>query len=830
MAPHSTPFHWHETHHRLKHYLPSQRPLKDFIHHNTLHAFQHMPFHTAMRQANGTFGYHVYLTLNEFRKKYKSGEISHEALLRSILHRKGEAASEEWFLKATENKYITPTSQRIGGLRNQWKDILHLNLDKIVHPVFFKLVAAYLDQGISIWEFPLADKGFLKGIIALEKSSFFSLFKSARVKKVLLEDELSVQRLLKLIVGDERYFETYLFDQQFTHPGWSGMISTLEDYSESLLDTRKITLHDAIVLELLLELDALDSTFGQDWKPLGNLSIKTPEPLFEPVPTTDYYEVMAIWQAALEWSYYDQVIKGLQEPRNEKADSEKASMQAFFCIDDRECSFRRYVEQADPNCKTYGTAGFFNIDAFFRPEHSKFHTKICPAPMDAKYLIRETESKLVHTEDSQFSKQAHGLFGGWLISQSLGFLSAFKLMANVWRPAESATMVSSAQHMDPDAELHIHREASPKMAGHLLAGYTIAEMADRVESLLRSCGLIDDFAELIYMVGHGASSINNTHYAGYDCGACSGRPGSVNARAFAAMANNKEVRQMLAERGLQLPEGTRFIGALQDTTRDEISFFDVANLPENLAALHKNHASTFTQALAHNATERSRRFNMTFTGKEEKYIHEEVKLRAVELFEPRPELNHATNALLIIGKREFSKHLFLDRRAFLNSYNHRLDPDGTQLFDILSAITPVCGGINLEYYFSRTDNYRLGAGTKLPHNVMGLFGVANGLEGDLRTGLPAQMIEVHDPIRLLVVIEQTPEIVYKSICTNPKLFEWYANEWVRLVCINPKTKEAMLLSKGKFVTYTAFSSPPPVVTDVLNLVQSTSGNIPIHQF
>ncbi|MCE2962374.1 MAG: putative inorganic carbon transporter subunit DabA [Chitinophagales bacterium] len=46
----------------IKHFLPSQWALKDFIHHNTLHAFQHQPFFKGLNQAYELFGYKVTLS------------------------------------------------------------------------------------------------------------------------------------------------------------------------------------------------------------------------------------------------------------------------------------------------------------------------------------------------------------------------------------------------------------------------------------------------------------------------------------------------------------------------------------------------------------------------------------------------------------------------------------------------------------------------------------------------------------------------------------------------------------------------------------------------
>jgi len=189
------------------------------------------------------------------------------------------------------------------------------------------------------------------------------------------------------------------------------------------------------------------------------------------------------------------------------------------------------------------------------------------------------------------------------------------------------------------------------------------------------------------------------------------------------------------------------------------------------------------------------------------------------MFEPRPELGHGTNSLCIIGNRKLTRGIFLDRRAFLNSYDYRTDPDGKILTNVMRPIGLVCGGINLEYYFSRVDNFKLGAGTKLPHNVMGLIGVANSSDGDLRTGLPVQMIEVHDPVRLLVVVEHFPEIVLKAIQSAPDIYEWYNNDWVHIAALHPDTKEIHYFNNGRFSLYNTPSGSIAAISDTGQLVE-----------
>ena len=811
--------------HELRHYLPSQAPLKDFIHHNTLHAFQNLKFPKALTTASEIFGYRVTLSLHEYRQLYRNGTIREDVLDRILKEQKGEEATA-WKLKLTQQKLDHKGHARIGELRKAWKRIYNFDLELEIQPLLFRLLCSYLDQGISISAYPLTNYGFLRSVKELQNNSFVGIFKSKRVIQILESGNYTMESLLKLLVGDPAIYEQYIFDQQFAHQGWSGMAAYLEEHPESLLDRRKISLHDLIVVELLLEIDALDKKFNQNWAPLSSRIYKYPEPLFKNVEIDEFRETLYLWQLAYEWSYYDEVLAGLQLGKEDTQSPASKSFQAMFCIDDRECSIRRYLEKIDPNCETFSTAGFFGVEFYYQPEHGKFYTKLCPAPLHPNYLVKEVERRSRRKKDVHFNKRSHSLVTGWLITQTLGFWSAFRLFLNVFKPSMSPATTSSFKHMDKFANLTYQNYNPHFKQGDLQIGFSTDEMVDRVEGVLRSIGLVKDFAKIIYVVGHGASSANNTHYAGYDCGACSGRPGSVNARVFCNMANHPKVREKLEERGLSIPKDTHFFGALHDTTRDEIEFFDEASLPWLSIDEHLKNQFVFKRALAHNARERSRRFASINPSWSLAKINRKIKTRSVSLFEPRPEYNHATNCLCIVGRRSLTKNLFLDRRSFLNSFDYRYDPEGKYLLDILKAVAPVCGGINLEYYFSRVDNQKLGAGTKLPHNVMGLIGVANGIDGDLRPGLPAQMVEIHDPLRLLVVVEHFPEVVLKTLQSSAETYEWFKNDWIHLVVIHPETKALYVLADGEYKPYEPLKQPG-VASDLTKLVMSSRENLSV---
>jgi uncharacterized protein YbcC (UPF0753/DUF2309 family) len=178
-----------------------------------------------------------------------------------------------------------------------------------------------------------------------------------------------------------------------------------------------------------------------------------------------------------------------------------------------------------------------------------------------------------------------------------------------------------------------------------------------------------------------------------------------------------------------------------------------------------------------------------------------VEGRADDLAQPRPEYGHATNAFCIIGRRTRTRGLFLDRRAFLVSYDPSRDDDGAILARIMAAVVPVVAGINLEYYFSYVDPTGYGCGTKLPHNVTSLLGVMDGAQSDLRTGLPWQMVEIHEPTRLAIVVEGTRDRLRRVVEANPTIARLVQHRWLWLACLDAESGLLWELAKAEFVPY-----------------------------
>lgn len=75
------------------HFLPSQGPITAFVHHNTLHAFEHLPFERAVERAAVLYGWSPYLG------EERGGRETAERLRRmsaDVLARWGEARIERW--------------------------------------------------------------------------------------------------------------------------------------------------------------------------------------------------------------------------------------------------------------------------------------------------------------------------------------------------------------------------------------------------------------------------------------------------------------------------------------------------------------------------------------------------------------------------------------------------------------------------------------------------------------------------------------------------------------------------------------------------------------
>jgi len=114
---------------------------------------------------------------------------------------------------------------------------------------------------------------------------------------------------------------------------------------------------------------------------------------------------------------------------------------------------------------------------------------------------------------------------------------------------------------------------------------------------------------------------------------------------------------------------------------------------------------------------------------------------------------------------------------------------------------PVAVNIAMDYDFSRVHPEGFGAGFKLPLNIVSLLGVITGSKSDLRIGLARQMVELHEPMRALVLPEAAEPHVRALLSDHARLARLVQNGWMQLGRIDPVEGRVELYRDGGFLPW-----------------------------
>ncbi len=952
------------------HLLPKQSPLHMFVHHNTLHAFEHLHFEKAVVDAAARLGTQPYQSERAFAQCLESARIrasdidavldrpdcrpdaavipggptrqEFRALRLRHLFEIPKGAALHWMLEETGTLFrfhgrapgparaailqsaerisvdlapMTPRAREEQALEHLWRSLLAVaplvsrpsvgvrlrdqildahgvDTDRLVHPLLIRFCAAFVDQGIAYWHMPGREHGLLEAFRSLYGVGSGPLDPWMRgLSKELRRQQRNGWDATRTVHGaledlgvPRGQWERYIEETLLSLRGWAGMIRQLEERPDTApVDPIPARLMDYLALQLTLDLHAAKFELrnqADDSVRLGdpNSQIARREKTREldlelvyegfiaaqlagvgPAEVTSSVEAKC-WLAevhvfdsnerrrllhlAYERRHRIGVLDGLTgHCRLGGAPAMGARYQAVFCIDDREESLRRHLEELRSDIETFGYAGFFGIAMAYQGIEDIRPRPLCPVAVRPSHYVHEraleeSEAVAFAGKRRRQGQVTHSiglgskmLTRGGLLSALFGFLAVIPLLGRTLFPRSTERLAHWALHRTapiPPTRLHLERTGESRSDG-LAAGYTVDEMAEIVGSVIATTGMEGNLCSIVLIVGHGSSSLNNPHEAAHDCGATGGGRGGPNARAFAQMANDARVRARLRASNLVIPESTWFMGAYHNTCDDSMSYYDEDLLPAQLVGALADVKDAFTDACRLDAHERCRRFESASMDLDPESALLHAEAHAYDLAQPRPEYGHATNAVCIVGRRGRTRGLFLDRRAFLVSYDPTQDPAGAILAGLLRSVGPVGAGINLEYYFSFVDPTGYGSGTKLPHNIVGLVGVMDGHASDLRTGLPWQMVEIHEPVRLLTIVEATTEMLERVLAQEAGLANLVNNAWIQLVAWDPDGDAMAVYENGRFRPYATENPAIAVVNRSMDFYYGRRGHLgPAH--
>ncbi len=514
-----------------------------------------------------------------------------------------------------------------------------------------------------------------------------------------------------------------------------------------------------------------------------------------------------VWQLALEIGYQRGLARQLASAARHGVAEAQAEVQAAFCIDVRSEPLRRALEAASPGMQTLGFAGFFGLPVAYTPLATQARRPQLPGLLAPSIEVGDciVSGPAAGSEGDARAHADAALQAAASRSRQGRFALADQWLAASRWPGASFSFVEAAglgylgklghwllpgrKERARDDLDGLPARYRPICRPRLLGLYPEAKVA-LAARVLHAMGLERRLAPLVLLVGHGSQSANNAHAAALDCGACCGQSGEVNARSLAQLLNEPAVRQGLAAQGVSIPDVTVFVAALHNTTTDEIEGFDLDLLPQAARERWERLQAVFCRAGEQVRRERASSLRLDPYAPSEELL-EQLRRRANDGAQTRPEWGLAGNAAFLIAPRRLSRGLALGGRCFLHDYDASEDADGSVLELLMTAPMLVAHWINWQYHTSTCDPQRLGSGNKLLHNVVGgSLGVFEGNGGDLRIGLSRQSVHdgtrwMHEPLRLTVVIDAPQAAIDAVIGKHAVVRQLLDNGWLHLWRLAP---------------------------------------------
>ena len=480
-----------------------------------------------------------------------------------------------------------------------------------------------------------------------------------------------------------------------------------------------------------------------------------------------------LWQSALEQSFADDLKSKIVGTDSTQVNACEFAVSVVTCIDVRSDVLRVEAEEV-PGVRTVGMAGFFGVDLCVGNLGNGGGENFAP-------IILTPSLKVVDKRQTRFLwslpslwKYASSGSGALAIAEGFGFVNGVLSAVNTFAPKFSR-------------KLNRPFEPARWLDG---TGSDISFLVDeqKLEYALNILAIVfpldlEITAEVVF-VGHGAEASNTPFRSMYECGACGGNNGGLNARFAASLMNDALVQSMLSSK--YLGRVIRFYAAEHNTTAATFTF-DPLQMKE--VAMH---SSQTLRNLANNISTLPRREFPTSSNLVSTHI-----ATASAWWQVFPEWGLSGNAACIIGPRALTRNMNLCSRVFLHDYCWESDPGGEILKTIFSGPGVVMQMINSAYNVAITSPKNFSSGDKTRHNVLGEAGVLLGAEGPLLRGMPWQAISPyadlskgesrgHIPIRLQIFVA-APHSIINVALYGSALAPLVSGGWVSLHTLHPES-------------------------------------------